>query len=180
MGKASRILIVIIGIFICIDLLLGWRYFSLSKSQRLSNTEKFPDLVPSEKQRLTPFPCEEPQTTPVALIPPEGKLLNPLVVGIQSHKVENQDVYELVGWVTEADEQKREIVVGQPGVSLSHKVIVSPEAIIRLAVVDERGNLFHQPKTFADLIPGKVRVNILCKEAGCLQAEIVSIIEQTN
>jgi len=171
MGKTNKILLLLFGIFLLIDLCLGWRYFSLSESQKRISTVQIPTAR---------IPSEEPKLTPTPLLPPKDKLLSPLIAGIQHHKVEDGDVYELVGWVTEANEQEREIVVGQTGVSLPHKVIVSSEAIIRLASVDEKGNLFHQPKTFADLIPGKVRVNILCKEADCLQAEIVTIIEQAN
>jgi len=175
MDKKVRIVLGIFVFFLLIDLWLGFRYWSLTKTRRIERIKNIPTPI---ENIPTSYPSPKAILSPI--LPPPGKLLHPLVAGIQHHKAGNGDVYELVGWVTEANEQKREISVGQGGTPLSRKIVIPPEAVIRLVLVEENGNLQHLPKSFADLVPGKVRVVILCKEADCLEAEIVSIIETKN
>lgn len=165
MEKTTKILVVVFLVFLLVNAGLGLRYWSLTKSQ---------------KAEYSPTPCETPEITPTTLIPPPGKLINPLIAGITHHKVGDRDIYEIIGWVMEANEQKQEIGLGQKDGSPPHGILVPQSATIRLVSVDENGKLQHQPKTFTDLIPGKVRVSILCRDSGCSEAEIVSIIETQN
>jgi len=114
--------------------------------------------------------------TYVVPTPTQAKLIGEQVVGIQSHKVGEEDIFEIVGWVKRADPGKQEIELSQKGDSF--KIIkLSLNTKIRQALVDGNGKLELLPKAFDDLVPEKVRVNILCSNSNCLEAEAVTIIE---
>ena len=69
MGKTTKLLLVILGILILIELWLGWRYFSLSKLQKLSTVRIPTAQIPSEepKPTFTPKPTETPKPADVVL-----------------------------------------------------------------------------------------------------------------
>ncbi len=163
MSKGTKILVCIFLFFLFLDIYLGYSYWSL-KEKFLKNNQ-----APTSFETIT--------KTAEPLLPPPGKLINPSVVGMQSHKIGNEDIYELVGWILETDEEKKEIVVGQKDPPSSRKVFIPQNVTIRQALVDEENTLKHQPKSFADLVPEKTRVNILCSNSSCTEAKIVTIIE---